>query len=154
MQVNLFACKVQVKLQCNLEMRKKLMKRSDCPISKVLDLVGDKWSLLILRDMLFFGKETYSDLQNSDEKMATNILSTRLEKLEQEGLISKRASEQDKRKKLYKLTEKGIDMLPILLDMIVWSAKYAPDTEIPEGLVKKLKQDRESVIKHFSIRIE
>ncbi|WP_206646087.1 winged helix-turn-helix transcriptional regulator [Pseudoalteromonas phenolica] len=73
------------------------------------------------------------------KKMATNILSTRLEKLEQEGLISKRASEQDKRKKLYKLTEKGIDMLPILLDMIVWSAKYAPDTEIPEGLVKKIK---------------
>ncbi|GMM84881.1 winged helix-turn-helix transcriptional regulator [Pseudoalteromonas sp. MTN2-4] len=130
------------------------MKRSDCPISKVLDLVGDKWSLLILRDMLFFGKEIYSDLQNSDEKMATNILSTRLEKLEQEGLISKRASEQDKRKKLYKLTEKGIDMLPILLDMIVWSTKYAPDTEVPEGLVEKLKQDRESVIKHFSIRIE
>ena len=130
------------------------MKRSDCPISKVLDLVGDKWSLLILRDMLFFGKETYSDLQNSDEKMATNILSTRLEKLEQEGLISKRASEQDKRKKLYKLTEKGIDMLPILLDMIVWSAKYASDTEIPEGLVEKLKQDREGVIKHFSIKSE
>ena len=130
------------------------MKRSDCPISKVLDLVGDKWSLLILRDMLFFGKETYSDLQNSDEKMATNILSTRLEKLEQEGLISKRASEQDKRKKLYKLTEKGIDMLPILLDMIVWSAKYAPDTEIPEGLVEKLKKDREGVIKQFSIKSE
>ncbi len=130
------------------------MKRSDCPISKVLDLVGDKWSLLILRDMLFFGKETYSDLQNSDEKMATNILSTRLEKLEQDGLISKRVSEQDKRKKLYKLTEKGIDMLPILLDMIVWSAKYASDTEIPEGLVEKLKQDREGVIKHFSIKSE
>ena len=130
------------------------MKRSDCPISKVLDLVGDKWSLLILRDMLFFGKETYSDLQNSDEKMATNILSTRLEKLEQEGLISKRASEQDKRKKLYKLTEKGIDMLPILLDMIVWSAKYASDTEIPEGLVEKLKKDREGVIKQFSIKSE
>lgn len=154
MQVKLFACKVQVKLQCNLEMRKKLMKRSDCPISKVLDLVGDKWSLLILRDMLFFGKETYSDLQNSDEKMATNILSTRLEKLEQEGLISKRASEQDKRKKLYKLTEKGTDMLPILLDMIVWSAKYASDTEIPVGLVEKLKQDREGVIKHFIIKNE
>ena len=130
------------------------MKRSDCPISKVLDLVGDKWSLLILREMLFFGKETYSDLQNSDEKMATNILSTRLEKLEQEGLISKRASEQDKRKKLYKLTEKGIDMLPILLDMIIWSAKYAPYTEIPEDLLEKLKQDREGVIKHFSIKSE
>lgn len=126
-----------------------IMKRSNCPISKVLDLVGDKWSLLILRDMLFFGKETYSDLQNSDEKMATNILSTRLEKLEQEGLISKRASEQDKRKKLYKLTEKGIDMLPILLDMIVWSAKYARDTHIPEGLVDKINDDRNSVIEQL-----
>lgn len=125
------------------------MKRSNCPISKVLDLVGDKWSLLILRDMLFFGKETYSDLQNSDEKMATNILSTRLEKLEQEGLISKHVSEQDKRKKLYKLTEKGIDMLPILLDMIVWSAKYARDTYIPEGLVDKINDDRSSVIEQF-----
>ncbi|GEA11743.1 helix-turn-helix domain-containing protein [Alteromonas sp. KUL49] len=76
-----------------------MTRRSDCPISNVLDFVGDKWSLLILRDMLFFNKCSFSELQASDEKMATNILSSRLLQMEKDGLISKRIDPKDKRRK-------------------------------------------------------
>lgn len=130
-----------------------MTRRSDCPISNVLDLVGDKWSLLILRDLLFFNKKSYSDLQNSDEKVASNILSNRLEKLEQEGLIAKQQDEKDKRKKIYTLTEKGVDMLPILLDMILWSAKYSPDTNIPVMLVNRARDDRDGLLEELRNRV-
>lgn len=122
-------------------------RRSDCPISNVLDFVGDKWSMLIIRDLLFFGKHTYSELQNSDERMATNILSSRLEKLESDGLITKKTDEKDKRKKVYGLTEAGIDMLPLLLEMIVWSGKYDPNTNAPGELIERAKNDRDNLIK-------
>ncbi|MEW8212548.1 MAG: helix-turn-helix domain-containing protein, partial [Candidatus Thiodiazotropha taylori] len=70
-------------------------RRSDCPISNALDFVGDKWSLLILRDLIFFNKHSYLEFLNSPEKMATNILSSRLEKLEKDGLIAKRVDPND-----------------------------------------------------------
>lgn len=124
-------------------------KRSNCPIANALDFVGDKWSLLILRDLIFFKKQSYSDLKNSDEAMATNILSSRLEKLESDGLIIKTTDEQDKRKKVYSLTEAGIDMLPIILEMIVWSSKHSSDMDIPAGLVDRIKNDREKLITEF-----
>ncbi len=121
-------------------------RRSDCPISNVLDVVGDKWSLLILRDILFSGKRSYSELQDSEEGIATNILSSRLEQLESYGLISKRSDEQDKRRKVYTPTQAGIDMLPILLEMIVWSGKYDPNTNAPKPFLEKVKSDRDGVI--------
>ncbi|KZN37966.1 hypothetical protein N480_14580 [Pseudoalteromonas luteoviolacea S2607] len=127
--------------------------RSQCPISNVLDHVGDKWSLLIIRDLMFFGKHTYSDLQNSDEKMATNILSSRLEKLESDGLITKQSDPKDKRKKIYRLTGAGIDMLPILLEMIIWSSKHAPELNIPNELVYRAQMDRTGLIEDLTLRI-
>lgn len=128
-------------------------RRSDCPISNVLDHVGDKWSLLILRDLLFFGKNSYSALQNSDEQMATNILSSRLEKLEKDGLIDKKPDPNDGRKKRYALTPAGKDMLPILLEMIAWSSKHAPDTDLPEGLLQRMETDRDNLIRDLKASI-
>ncbi|WP_087017428.1 winged helix-turn-helix transcriptional regulator [Thaumasiovibrio subtropicus] len=119
-----------------------MQRRSNCPISNVLDIVGDKWSLLIVRDLLFFGKQTFSEIQTSDERVATNILSSRLEKLENDGLITKQADTRDKRKKVYLLSEKGIDMLPIMLEMILWSSKHDPDTNAPQDLVKRIQTDK------------
>jgi len=124
-------------------------KRSNCPIANALDFVGDKWSLLILRDLIFFKKQSYSDLKNSDEAMATNILSSRLEKLESDGLIIKTTDEKDKRKKVYSLTSAGIDMLPILLEMLVWSSKHSTGTDIPPGLVDRIINDRARLIDEF-----
>lgn len=85
--------------------------------------------------------------------MASNILSNRLEKLELDGLISKRSNEKDKRKKIYTLTEKGVDMLPVLLDMIIWSAKYSPDTNIPMALVNRASQDRGRLLEELRGRV-
>ena len=129
-------------------------RRSDCPISNVLDFVGDKWSLLVLRDLMFFGKRSFSDLQSSDEGVATNILSNRLERMEKDGLITKQTDAADKRRKVYALTRAGKDMLPILLEMIVWSGKYDPNTNAPKRLLQRAKSDRENLISDLLGRIE
>lgn len=124
-----------------------MSKRSDCPISFALDHVGDKWSLLILRDLLFFNKSSYSELKNSDEAMATNILSSRLEKLESDGLISKKVDENDKRKKVYRLTDSGKAMLPVILEMMIWSFDHDNSLAVPAKLIERAKTDRANLIK-------
>jgi len=95
--------------------------RSNCPISSALDIVGDKWSLLIIRDMMFSGKKTYSDFSNSSEKIATNILSSRLSMLEELGIINKGKKEGNKKTNIYSLTQKGKELLPIILEIAQWS---------------------------------
>ena len=103
---------------------KKIKKRSDCPISSALDIVGDKWSLLIIRDISMQGKNTYNEFLKSDEKIATNVLADRLSMLEEAGILVKELHPESKAKIFYRLTKKGIDLLPILLEMILWSDKY------------------------------
>lgn len=120
-------------------------RRSNCPISNVLDHVGDKWSLLILRDLMFFAKHSYSELQNSEEGIASNILSTRLAQLEQDGLIEKHIDPSDKRKRVYALTQAGQDMLPILLEMIAWSAKHDANTNAPADLLERIQSNRQKL---------
>ena len=130
------------------------MQRSDCPIANVLDYVGDKWSLLVLRDILFFDKKTYSDLQNSKEKIATNILADRLSKLESAEIIYKAPHPKDKRKSLFNLTQKGIDLIPILIEMIIWSKKYEPDTYAPEEFLELAKNNRDELIKNIQEKLK
>jgi len=91
-----------------------------------LEIFGDKWSLLIVRDIVFAGKKTYGEFLKSEEGFATNILASRLAFLEEQGILSKAPSSADRRKDLYTLTEKGLDLIPILLDIVVWSAKHDP----------------------------
>ena len=98
-------------------------RRSDCPVNFAVESLGDKWSLIIVRDMIFWGKKTYGDFLKSDERIATNILADRLAFLEKEGILTKSPDSSDKRKEVYSLTEKGIDLIPMLLEMIAWSAK-------------------------------
>lgn len=131
-----------------------MTRRSDCPISNALDQVGDKWSLLILRDLLFFQKRTFSALQHSDEKMATNILSSRLENLEKSGFIRKQPDPSDRRKKIYTPTAKGKDMLPVLLEMIVWSSKHDPDTNAPRDFVDRAIHRRDALISDLLARMD
>ncbi|WP_406657352.1 helix-turn-helix domain-containing protein [Methanolobus sp. ZRKC2] len=122
------------------------MQRSDCPIANILDYVGDKWTLLILRDILLFNKKTYSDLQNSKEHIATNILADRLNKLENAGIIYKSPHPNDKRRSIYSSTEKGFDLIPLLLEMVIWSKKYAPETYAPEDFLLSAKNNRDELI--------
>ncbi|MFD2286698.1 transcriptional regulator [Pedobacter petrophilus] len=121
--------------------------RSGCPISSMLDIFGDKWSLLIIRDLIFSGKSTYGDFLKSDEKIATNILASRLLSLEENGVIKKLEHPDSKAKVLYILTDKGIDLLPVLLEIHFWSEKHLSISPEIQLLLKEVKKDKEKFIK-------
>jgi DNA-binding HxlR family transcriptional regulator len=98
--------------------------RSSCIIASALDLIGDKWSLLIIRDMLLEKKKTFKEIVASDEGIATNLLSSRLKLLESLEVITKRKLPKNKKENIYLLTEKGIDLAPLVLEIILWSDKH------------------------------
>ena len=98
-------------------------RRSDCPINFAAEVLGDRWSLVILRDIVFWGKRTYGELLRSDERIATNILASRLRHLEKEGLIKRSSDVYDRRKDRYDLTESGFALIPVLIELICWSAR-------------------------------
>ncbi|WP_216629447.1 winged helix-turn-helix transcriptional regulator [Taibaiella lutea] len=100
--------------------------RSACPISCTLDVLGDKWSLLIMRDLLLFGTNSFGEFLLSDEKIARNILADRLEVLVKEAFIVKEVSPDNKSKFLYYPTKKGVDLVPMLLQLAAWSQKHNP----------------------------
>ena len=101
--------------------------RCDCPFTSALDIVGDKWILVIIKQMLIEGKETFKDLTESDEAIATNILSAKLKFLEEVGLIIKTQRPDNKKTNLYLLTEKGLSLTPTLVELAVWSDKNLRD---------------------------
>ncbi|KQS92791.1 helix-turn-helix domain-containing protein [Chryseobacterium sp. Leaf394] len=117
-------------------------KRSDCPISSSLDVWGDKWSLLIVRDLMFKKQSTYGEFLKSDEKIATNILASRLLMLEENGIISKQDHPNSKAKVLYKLTEKGINLLPLLIEINLWAEKYSEIPESQKMILNEVKKDK------------
>jgi DNA-binding HxlR family transcriptional regulator len=129
---------------------KKIKKRSFCGISSALDILGDRWSLLIIRDIIFDKKNTYGDFLNSDEKIATNILADRLIMLESAGILVKKEHPESKAKYFYKLTPKGIDLLPVLMEIVVWSDKYLEISERGKSLTKHIKNDRAGLIKKIT----
>lgn len=132
----------------------KIKKRSDCPISSALDLVGDKWSLLIVRDIMLTGKNTYNEFSASGEKIATNILADRLSMLEEVGILSKEEHPESKAKYFYKLSQQGIDLLPLLVEMILWSDKYLAISPQAREFAKQLRKGKEGVIKEISTRLK
>ena len=120
--------------------------RSSCPVTFALDRVGDKWSLLIVRDLMFRGKQTYGEFLSAGEGIATNVLADRLKSLESEGIIEKSRDPDNKRRVLYRLTEKGFDLTPVLLEMIRWSAKHDANTGTPKEFIRMLEKDRDGLI--------
>jgi len=120
--------------------------RSGCPISSTLDVVGDKWSLLIIRDMLIKHKRTFKEISNSDEKIAPSILSARLKLLESYKLIFKTKVPDNKKENIYLLTEKGIRLTPIIIEFSLWG-----DSNMREfnqiDIIDGLKADKSVVIK-------
>ena len=103
---------------------KKSKRRSGCPVSVSLEIFGDRWSLLIIRDLMVRGYRTFKEFEQAGEGIATNILSDRLQKLEAAGILSAENDAVDGRKLNYRLTEKGIDLAPVLLELLVWGARY------------------------------
>ncbi len=114
---------------------------SNCPVNFGLETFGDKWSLLIIRDIVFWGKKTYGDFLKSDEGIATNILASRLTQLEREEIISKRPHPTDKRKDFYSLTEKGLELIPLLVEIVAWSGKLLEWQSVAgTGTAEQIKQ--------------
>ena len=124
-----------------------LKKRSDCPVSCSLDVWGDKWSLLIVRDLMFAKQCTYGDFLKSGKKIATNILASRLQTLEENGIITKQDHPDSKAKVLYKLTQKGIDLLPLIIEINLWADKYYDISAEQKAILKEVKKDKEKFIK-------
>jgi len=122
-----------------------LKRRSGCPVSIALEIFGDRWSLLIIRDLMVRGFQTFKEFQESGERIATNILADRLQKLQQAGIITAEPAETDGRRVNYRLTEKGIDLAPVLLELLLWSARHE-ETAAPCGLIETLEKNREAFL--------
>lgn len=129
-------------------------RRSDCPISFALDLFGDRWSLLILRDLIFKDKTTYGDFLTAGEGISTNTLADRLELLKTEGLIRGNQDVADKKKTIYEPTKKALDLIPMILEIIEWSAKYDAKTGAPKEFLDMLKKDRRKLAKMIRSKFE
>ncbi|MCD2423814.1 helix-turn-helix transcriptional regulator [Niabella pedocola] len=127
--------------------------RSDCPISCSLDIFGDKWSLLIIRDVMLRGKCSYSEFLKSEEKIATNILSNRLALLEAAQILSKETAPDNRSKFIYHLTQKGADLLPIIIELMDWGARYHDHCPRRE-LGKKIKKNKAAVIDEYKQRLK
>ena len=122
-------------------------KRSNCPISCSLDVWGDKWTLLIIRDLMEANGRTYGDFLKSPEGIATNILAARLQALEENQLVVKLEHPDSKAKVLYKLTPKGIDLLPIMIEINLWAEKYFIIPEERKAQLEEVKMDKDGFIK-------
>jgi DNA-binding HxlR family transcriptional regulator len=120
-------------------------RRSGCPVSISLETLGDRWSLLIIRDLMVRSYTTFKQFEESDERIATNVLSDRLRRLQRNGIISSEQDENDRRRSTYRLTQKGIDLAPLLLELLIWGAQHE-ETMAPAALVAQMAQDREGVI--------
>lgn len=136
-------------------MKKKKL-RSHCPVNYGLEAFGDRWAMLILRDIVFRGKRTYGEFLRSEEGFATNILASRLEHLLEQGILKRETHTEDGRKDIYSLTEKGLDLVPVLFEMVLWSAKYDDRSEAQRigRLVELIRKDNRKISKNIVERVK
>lgn len=129
--------------------------RSDCPLNFGLELFGDKWTLLIIRDLMFFGKRYYNELLKSAEGISTNILADRLAHLEQEKIIRKDHDPRHKQKIRYSLTQKGIDLTPVIIAIGLWSEKYEKHLNPNRGIILgEARKNRQRAIRQIQARLK
>ncbi len=121
-------------------------RRSNCPISFALDRFGDRWTLLVIRDLLLKGKRRYQELRACEEGIASNILSDRLRALESAGIVERQVARRNAGGVTYGLTRRGLDLAPVLVEMIVWSAKHDPDTAAAPEFVAAATTDRKALL--------
>jgi DNA-binding HxlR family transcriptional regulator len=119
--------------------------RSGCPVSVSLDIFGDRWSLVVVRDLMVRGYRTFGEFLNAGEGIATNILADRLHKLEAAGILTAEPMADDGRSINYRLTAKGIDLAPVLLELLIWAARNE-DTAAPCSYIAQMEQNREAVL--------
>lgn len=132
-------------IACPVPGKKKSKPRSGCPVSVSLEIFGDRWSLLIIRDLMVRGYRTFTEFQMAGEGIATNILTDRLTRLEAAGIISTEPDERDARKVNYRLTEKGIDLAPVMLELLIWASRHE-QTAAPCNVIESMARNRREVL--------
>lgn len=118
-----------------------------------LETWGDRWSLLIIRDLMFEGKRTYGDFLKSREKIATNILASRLKTLQETGIIVTSPPRDGETSKGYALTQKGMDMLPVMLEIYLWAEKHMPIPKHVQDILEKVKADKAAFTTEALVRL-
>lgn len=125
--------------------------RSACPISLALELLGDPWTLLVVRDVMFKGRHTFADLQAGGEGIASNVLTDRLARLEAAGVLTRTPSPTDARRYIYRLTDKGIALAPVMVELVLWSAAHE-ETAAPERELRAMR-DRATFLAGLQARL-
>lgn len=140
-------CIMQVNIANVTHVAKKIIPspRSGCPVNISLEVFGDRWSLLIVRDLMVRGFRTFGDFQHAGEGIATNILADRLRRLCRAGIVRADRDPADGRQKHYRLTEKGIDLAPVLLELLIWGAKHE-HTDAPAEIISEMARNRDAVL--------
>ena len=121
-------------------------RRSSCPIACSLDILGDKWTMLVIRDMVLARKRHFREFLESAEGIASNILTDRLKRLEESGIVARRPDPENARQVIYTLTEKGKDLIPALLELARWGAKHVVRSVAPKNIARRIKEDRDGLI--------
>jgi DNA-binding HxlR family transcriptional regulator len=122
---------------------------SHCPIYFALEIFGDAWTLLVVRDLMFKGKTSYGAFLESGEGISTNILADRLALLEKHGIVTKTVIRTASARTRYELTEKGLALMPMLVELIAWSANYDPKTGAPPEFAQRVRKDRAALLKEL-----
>lgn len=120
-------------------------RRSDCPVHFALEVFGDPWTLLVVRDLMFKGRTRYTDFLKAEEGIATNVLADRLARLEEDGIVEKEPAARGTSGS-YRLTPKGVDLLPLMIEIVAWSAKHDPRTAADREFVRRARRDREGLV--------
>ena len=120
-------------------------RQSGCPVAFTLDTFGDRWSILVVRDMILNGKKYYGEFLESPEHIASNILADRLKRLEEARVITKKPDPENQKRYVYELTQKGVDLLPLVLEAVIWGSKYVSENSTPKEFLRRLKKDRDTV---------
>lgn len=107
-----------------------------------MGIFGDKWTLLVIRDLMFKGKRYYGEFTDPEENIASNVLADRLKKLEKNGIVTKQRDPAHLSKFIYELTDKGLELMPVMLSIIDWAEKYDAVTEVPPDFIRELRKDR------------
>jgi DNA-binding HxlR family transcriptional regulator len=121
---------------------KRTDRKSHCPVNFALETVGDPWSLLVVRDIVFHGKHAFGEFLASEERITTSVLADRLATLVRTGILAKRRSATDRRKETYSLTDKGLALIPVLVELANWGVRYDPDVTANPFWVSKAQSDR------------
>jgi DNA-binding HxlR family transcriptional regulator len=126
---------------------KRTDRKSRCPVNSALETVGDPWSLLVVRDIVFYGKHSFGEFLASAERITTSVLTDRLATLVRAGVLAKERSATDRRKEYYTLTDKGMALIPLLVELANWGVRYYPSAVAKPLWLDTVEKDREGLYK-------